>query len=280
MGIFTRPETVQPGDPIRAADIAELQMIARAVAGMIGDGASFDGTAFATRRLGRRRDDVATVRVLGRASGVGLDGFWDWEEVGLAKRKIPPLVYEWQALKRSSDRGHGLLWLQGMQDAAGARGFSHLKGIPVVAFKVYTRGTLPFWYGIPSAQPVQQPFMARVAAASPSGASTNNRWTYTLREVERRLLVAAVEWVDTTTQPANPGRVVTGFALAEANNAATGVQGHGVNVANLTGTFRTQSIPVGSIVLVYPLTVRPALGAEEAVEYWFERTNGVDGACP
>lgn len=281
--MFKRPssDTIRPGEPIRASDIAPMQALCRAIASTYGDGLSMDGAALAIRRQGRRRDDVAFLRVLGRETAAGLDGFWKWEEVGLVKRKVPPLVYEWSTanVKRSSARGHGLLWLQGMQDAAGARGYSHLEGIPVLAFKVYLRNTRAFWYGVPSAPPVQAPFMARVSASLPVGASTNNRWTYTLREVERRLLVASVEWVDTTTQPASPGRVVTGFALAEANNAATGVQGHGVNVANLTGTFRTQAIPNGSIVVVYPVTVRPALGAPEATEYWFERTNGVDGTC-
>jgi hypothetical protein len=274
-------ESVKPGQPVQAATINGMLQVTNALSGQFGDGLGFDGAGSAVRRQARRRDDVAFLRVLGRDTRAGFDGFWKWEEVGLARRKVPPVVFEWSTtnMKRSSARGHGPLWLEGMQNPPlGPEGLAHLRAVPVLAFKIYIRNTEPFWYARPSAPPVQRPFVGRVqsfAVLSP------NRWSYSVREVEYRLVGAAEQWVDTTAL-VPPGRTVAALNFAEASNSAAGVQGHGVNISGpgFPATFATQPVPAGSIVLVHPVTTVPALAAAEATRYWFERVNGVDGTCP
>ena len=291
MSIGPKFSNAVPGMPILAADIVPAQNAARAILAAYGDGLSIDQTAIALRRGSRRSADFSMVRVIGRTEaavagkkGLGgptaLEGFWDCEEVWLRQYQTAPR-WRWvaKATGRKSAKGTGLLWIADLQDAAGRRGAVHSTAHPIPAWRAYTTGTVAIWVGLPTAPPIQRPFVARVTAAA---VLAPNRWAYTLREVERRSSPAGVvSWADTTTDPM-PGRTVTARNLAEEANAATGIQGHGVNVTapGFPPGMTTQPVPIGSIVMAYPITVIPGgVGLPEATEYVFERGNGVDGTC-
>lgn len=278
MAIHPVMQLAEAGKPIRAADIRPAQEMARAFASLAGDGMSVDGVAASLIRASRRVTQLSMVRVLGRSTAEGADALWECEEVRLRAKRGGLPGYEWVQGKRASKSGHGLLWLADMHDDLGRRGSVHARSIVVPALQLYTADTVRLWVGIPMARSVQHPFVARVASAVVLGP---NRWTYTVREVERRGPASVGVWADAAAD-AKPGRVVLARNLAEENNSATGVQGHGVNIsaAGFPAGFSTQRVPDGSIVMVYPVTVQPGLaGAVESTEWVFERMNGLDGTC-
>ena len=61
-------------------------------------------------------------------------------------------------------------------------------------------------------------------------------------------------------------------------NSGAGVQGNGVDVANLDTddfTFPLQACPAGAVVWMRPVVET----ATNTTTYWFEYANGVDGSC-
>lgn len=64
------------------------------------------------------------------------------------------------------------------------------------------------------------------------------------------------------------------YNLAEMANSGAGVEGHGVDVDNLTGTFETKPIRGGRVV-----TLRGPFLATTNAAWIFEATNAVDGDC-
>jgi len=117
--------------------------------------------------------------------------------------------------------------------------------------------------------PVTRGFWAEITASAADG---TNRWKYSWAE---RVKTSAGYggW-------AAPAGGLSGTLDArntiEAMNSGAGVQGNGVDVANLDAdayTFALQPAPDGVIVWMRPVRVGAAL------EYWFQYETGVDGTC-
>lgn len=70
-------------------------------------------------------------------------------------------------------------------------------------------------------------------------------------------------------------REVVCFNRYEDINSSSGVQGTGVNLDNLPGTFAHQPIPIGTPVEVTEERVQ----STGEIEYWFAPMNGIDGQC-
>ena len=64
------------------------------------------------------------------------------------------------------------------------------------------------------------------------------------------------------------------YNFAEEMNSSSGVQGNGVNLDDLPGTFTLQPVPNGRIVLATILTF-----TDGTKEVWFDQDNGIGGAC-
>lgn len=105
-----------------------------------------------------------------------------------------------------------------------------------------------------------------ISAATPNGA---NRWRYTASRVYKDEN-GYRGWL-----PDESGSY-TLFNGFEDPNGAAGVQGNGVNVANLEGTFALRPITAGVVVRGWKVPVGD-LG--DMFEYWFFAPNGVDGEC-
>ena len=114
-------------------------------------------------------------------------------------------------------------------------------------------------------------FYGRITGSAGDG---DNRWSYTFVEVAKTV-AGYGGW---TTLAG--GRTGTARNFVEDMNAAAGVQGNGVDVANLDTadfTFTLQPCPAGVIVHVRTVFF---IAAETAyLEYWFAYENGVDGSC-
>lgn len=134
--------------------------------------------------------------------------------------------------------------------------------------------------GVPRYVMLSGIFPARVS--SPSG--SDNQWTYTITEIYKSS-TGYDGWSDLSG-----GRTGTAYNFAEDQNAATGVQGNGVDQDNLDavndsgggtdGTHALQPIPAGTRVLCIELPIWSG-SAVTAKEYWIIQVpNGVDGACP
>ncbi len=62
--------------------------------------------------------------------------------------------------------------------------------------------------------------------------------------------------------------------LSEANNSTTGVQGNGVDTANLVGSFEIKEIRGNPVVQLHgPFRVN------DVDRWWFSAVNAVDGVC-
>lgn len=100
-----------------------------------------------------------------------------------------------------------------------------------------------------------------------------NRWRYSWQEV--RPNAAGTAWV---TVSGGFTQATHGYAYnaIEAGNNSSGVQGNGVNLANLPGTFALQ--PLGANKAVVELR-GPYLTAGGVMSWWISAVNAVDGAC-
>lgn len=111
---------------------------------------------------------------------------------------------------------------------------------------------------------------ARITGSTPLGP---NRWEYDWEEVAP--LDDASGWA-----PSNSVlRRTSGFNgrarnLLEVANGSSGVQGNGVDVANLIGTFALRPVATGTVHLMHGPT-----GSVVSPHWWFGSPNGVDGAC-
>lgn len=95
---------------------------------------------------------------------------------------------------------------------------------------------------------------------------SNKRWIYAFSEAEKTS-TGYGGWAALTE-----GIIDNCYNRAEDINGATGLMGNGVTLP-LTGTFDLQPIPMNTPVR---LDIVPVSGG---VEYWFNMTNGIDGAC-
>jgi hypothetical protein len=121
-------------------------------------------------------------------------------------------------------------------------------------------------------------FFAKITGSADADTPNQNRWVYAWTEQAKATAgyggwsnkAAPVRSGTTTVKPARN-------MMEDMNNGA-GVEGNGVDVANLdtaTYTFAIQPIPAGVIVVMHEV-VEAATGT---TEYWFSSANGVDGTC-
>ena len=108
------------------------------------------------------------------------------------------------------------------------------------------------------------------------GASTlvgDNQWTYEWVEVRKN----GPGYAGWEIKPEGRTHVSHGVAynFAEQMNSASGVQGNGVNVDDLPGTFALQPVPDGRPLLAVILT----FAADSTKEVWFDQDNGIGGDC-
>jgi len=123
-------------------------------------------------------------------------------------------------------------------------------------------------------QGLQPPFWARLTGSTPI-MGTYRRWLYGWMESAR----GAGGWADVdggraSTDGSGGTPDTRALNSIEANNAATGIQGNGVDVANLVGTFDLVPIGVGAIVLMWEETDNAG-----NLFYSFQAVNQVDGGC-
>jgi hypothetical protein len=113
----------------------------------------------------------------------------------------------------------------------------------------------------------QTRIIAKITGATSIGA---NRWEYDWTEVR---LDDTKVFTTSTRNSATHGKALN---IEEAFNTASGVQGNGVDVDPLPGTFALQSVrgnPVVELAGAHRLT--------DGTQIWlFSETNAIDGACP
>ena len=119
-------------------------------------------------------------------------------------------------------------------------------------------------------------FFAQLTDNVAADAPAQNRWHYAWAE---RVKTVAGYGGWTAPDPARSGTTTSDPArnLVEDMNNNAGVEGNGVNVANLDTadyTFAIQPIPAGVIVVMHEVVL-----PDETKEYWFSVVNGVDGTC-
>ena len=113
-------------------------------------------------------------------------------------------------------------------------------------------------------------FWARITAGAADGEGATNRWVYTFEEAEKAG-AGYGGWGELSG-----GRTGDAYNSLENMNSAAGVQGNGVDVANLDTddfTFAIQRAPNGAVVWMR------AVPRNGSTEYWFQYANGVDGSC-
>jgi len=115
---------------------------------------------------------------------------------------------------------------------------------------------------------VQHSVLAVITAAVSIG---SNRWEYSWAEVE-------INDGDFTQLTGGANSTTNGKAynLLEAPNDSSGVQGNGLDIGNLLGTFAIKPIGVGAVI---PLT-GPHTYTDASNNWFFSANNIVDGACP
>lgn len=122
--------------------------------------------------------------------------------------------------------------------------------------------------GISSSFRVVGIFMARIEGSEPINEVGGNQWRYLFSRVKKTSQGYGgweVEEYDHTLRAYNG---------AEVPNSPFGVQGTGIDVDNLPGTFAHQPIPSGVIVPMFIIA-----RSDSMREYWFCVPNGVDGTC-
>ncbi len=115
----------------------------------------------------------------------------------------------------------------------------------------------------------QADFWAEITGATDLG---NNRWSYSFKQKYKNGAGYGA-WADW-----DGGVTGTAYNSIEDMNSGSGVQGNGVDVANLDTadyTFTLQPAPTGLIVRMAWVWDY----SNETWEYWFAYENGVDGTC-
>ena len=95
----------------------------------------------------------------------------------------------------------------------------------------------------------------------------DNRWQYGIAQVEYKK--------EGTWQAVTGGISGVGYNTIETPNGATGIQGNGVNVANLPPDVSLVPLGIGAVVRAYPVINCETGGTE----YALEAVNQVDGTC-
>lgn len=111
---------------------------------------------------------------------------------------------------------------------------------------------------------------------SATGTGTSNQWTYAFTQMKK----TNTGYTGWTVDP--DGITGTAYNYREIGNGASGVQGNGVDLANLSGTFAVQPITTGTQVFLERVLLFDTDGENRtgAFEWWFDGYNAVDGACP
>jgi hypothetical protein len=109
----------------------------------------------------------------------------------------------------------------------------------------------------------------------------STRWSYTIQPLKK-----TGAWDDTGAGWADDGSTITAYNLAEAANTvvATDIQGNGVKLSELDSDgdsdydFHLRPVPTGSLVWYWAENYDAS--GTLTTEYWFDRVNGIGGACP
>lgn len=114
---------------------------------------------------------------------------------------------------------------------------------------------------------MQDVFFAKITS---SASLATNRWKYAWTEQQMN----GDSWEDKSG--GRSGTTSSNYALnlVEANNDGSGVQGNGVNLSNLTGTFAIKAIAGDPVVQMHQKT-----DVNGTVKYYFSQVNAVDGTC-
>ena len=112
--------------------------------------------------------------------------------------------------------------------------------------------------------------LIRIGASASVG---DNQWVYDWVEVRKN----GSGYAGWEPKPAGRTHASHGVAynFAEEMNSSSGVQGNGVNVDDLPGTFALQPVPDGRPLLAVILT----FAADSTKEVWFDQDNGIGGEC-
>lgn len=110
-------------------------------------------------------------------------------------------------------------------------------------------------------------YIARIVSSASAG---TRRWNYTVREVIR---TGDNTYTDLTNGWGDPTPVTAQNGL-EKPNGATGIQGNGVDDANLVGTFDLVPLGDGAIVPVHV-----SVANDGTVLHTIFGVNQIDGAC-
>lgn len=113
-----------------------------------------------------------------------------------------------------------------------------------------------FWWG-------------RIMGNTPLAGSPPYQWSYDVEELYK----PTAGYGGWEIKP--NGRAVTAYNFFEDPNDGAGIEGHGIDVDALPGTFTTQPIPTDITVPVVQVKL-----ADGTKEFWFWAMNGIDGECP
>lgn len=138
------------------------------------------------------------------------------------------------------------------------------------------------WGGSPVislAKPMPRILQARRVRLDHESATSiaTNQWSYPWVEVAKA--DAGIDgWIEVTDGMTSDD-LGEAFNLAEVDNGAAGVQGNGVDAANIPDGFSIR--PAAGVVTIYQVEVpaTDSAGSDFDVEWWFDARNGIDGAC-
>ena len=119
-------------------------------------------------------------------------------------------------------------------------------------------------------------FIAGITGFTSSG---SNRWLYAWSEAEKTAAGYA-GWTIKTGGRSGTTSTLPAYNFVEDMNSGSGVQGNGVNLANLDTadfTFAIQPAPDGLMAIMHE--IKFSIGESNFTEYWFGYESGVDGSC-
>ena len=122
-------------------------------------------------------------------------------------------------------------------------------------------------------------FEALIGSSTAADSPAQNRWLYAWQEVHRTAL-GYDGWGVVTDGRAGSTTVDPARNYMEDGNTGAGVECPGMDVANLDTANYTFTIqPCPSNVIRTMEERKFTLDGTEYIEYWFDYSNGVDGAC-
>jgi len=111
------------------------------------------------------------------------------------------------------------------------------------------------------------------AWATANASAGDNKWSYTFAEIEK----TGAAYANWTAK--SGGRTGTMYNTVENINDDAGVQGNGVDLANLDPDGGPYSFAIQPMPNSVPVWVREVPVTGGTVEYWFAYESGVDGEC-